>query len=93
MLAGLNAEGATTFTEPYVSRDHTERLFNYLGADIVTNGTTVTVKPSQLIAKDIDVVGDISSAAFFIVAVDTTYFGLIVFPAAEYVHKSSMIVS
>lgn len=68
LLAGLNAEGATTFTEPYVSRDHTERLFNYLGADIVTNGTTVTVKPSQLIAKDIDVVGDISSAAFFIVA-------------------------
>lgn len=68
LLAGLNADGVTSFTEPYVSRDHTERLFSYLGADIVTNGTTVTVKPSQLIAKDIDVVGDISSAAFFIVA-------------------------
>lgn len=68
LLAGLNADGVTSFTEPYISRDHTERLFNYLGADIETKGTTVTVKPSQLIAKDIDVVGDISSAAFFIVA-------------------------
>lgn len=68
LLAGLNAEGETTFTEPYVSRDHTERLFNYLGADIKTDGTSVSVKPSQLQAKDIDVVGDISSAAFFIVA-------------------------
>lgn len=68
LLAGLNAEGETIFTEPYISRDHTERLFNYLGADIKTDGTSVTVKPSQLQAKDIDVVGDISSAAFFIVA-------------------------
>ena len=68
LLAGLNADGVTSFTEPYVSRDHTERLFSYLGADIETKNTTVTVKPSQLIAKDIDVVGDISSAAFFIVA-------------------------
>lgn len=68
LLAGLNAEGVTSFTEPYVSRDHTERLFSYLGTDIETKNTTVTVKPSQLIAKDIDVVGDISSAAFFIVA-------------------------
>lgn len=68
LLAGLNADGVTSFTEPYISRDHTERLFNYLGADIETKGTTVTVKPSQLIARDIDVVGDISSAAFFIVA-------------------------
>lgn len=68
LLAGLNADGITSFTEPYISRDHTERLFNYLGADIETKNTTVTVKPSQLIARDIDVVGDISSAAFFIVA-------------------------
>lgn len=68
LLAGLNADGITSFTEPYVSRDHTERLFSYLGADIEAKNTTVTVKPSQLIAKDIDVVGDISSAAFFIVA-------------------------
>lgn len=68
LLAGLNAEGETTFIEPYTSRDHTERLFEYLDADILINGTNVTVRPSQLTAKDIDVVGDISSAAFFIVA-------------------------
>ena len=68
LLAGLNAEGKTIFTEPYISRDHTERLFNYLEADIKTEGTKVTITPSQMVAKDIDVVGDISSAAFFIVA-------------------------
>ena len=68
LLAGLNAEGKTTFEEPYISRDHTERLFKYLEADIKTEGTKVTITPSQMIAKDIDVVGDISSAAFFIVA-------------------------
>lgn len=64
LLAGLNAEGKTTVLEPSLSRDHTERLLKYLGADI--NGTTLY--PSKLIAKDIDVVGDISSAAFFIAA-------------------------
>lgn len=68
LLAGLNAEGKTSFSEPYISRDHTERLFNYLEADIKTEGTKVTITPSQMVAKDIDVVGDISSAAFFIVA-------------------------
>lgn len=68
LLAGLNAEGETTFIEPYTSRNHTERLFEYLGADIKINGTSVCVKPSQLTAKDIDVVGDISSAAFFVAA-------------------------
>ena len=68
LLAGLNADGETTFIEPYTSRDHTERLLEYLDADILINGTNVTVRPSQLTAKDIDVVGDISSAAFFIVA-------------------------
>lgn len=64
LLAGLRAEGKTTFNEPYVSRDHTERLLKYLGAEI--QGTTIY--PSELTARDIDIVGDISSAAFFIVA-------------------------
>lgn len=64
LLAGLNAEGKTTVIEPYPSRDHTERLLKYLGADI--NGTTIY--PSELLAKEIDIVGDISSAAFFIIA-------------------------
>ena len=68
LLAGLNAEGETTFEEPYVSRNHTEKLFKYLGADIFVNNNSVTIRPSVMQAKDIDIVGDISSVAFFITA-------------------------
>ena len=68
LLAGLNANGTTIYNEPYVSRNHTENLFKYLGADIDIKNMSIIIKPSKLIAKDIDVVGDISSAAFFIVA-------------------------
>ncbi len=68
LLAGLKADGQTTYSEPYLSRNHTELLLKYLGADIQSNGTAVTIRPSDLIAKDITIVGDISSAAFFIVA-------------------------
>ena len=81
LLAGLNAEGETTYTEPYVSRNHTELLLDYLGADISVNNNSVTVLPSELQAKDISIVGDISSAAFFIVA------GLIV-PDSDFVIKN-----
>jgi len=81
LLAGLNAEGETTFTEPYVSRNHTELLLDYLGANIKTDKNSVTVKPSILEAKDINIVGDISSAAFFIVA------GLIV-PNSDFIIKN-----
>lgn len=81
LLAGLNAEGETTFTEPYVSRNHTENLFKYLGADIKINGSEVTLNPSKLYARDINIVGDISSAAFFIVA------GLIV-PNSDFIIKN-----
>lgn len=68
LLAGLNADGETCFTEPFKSRNHTELMFEYMGADIKTNGTTVTVKKSQLNPVDITVCGDISSAAFYMVA-------------------------
>lgn len=70
LLAGVNerTEGKTTYIEPVVSRNHTELMLKYLGADIVCEGNKTTVSPSELIAKDIEVVGDISSAAFFIVA-------------------------
>ena len=81
LLAGLNADGVTIFNEPYVSRNHTENLFKYLGVNLEINGSEVTLKPSKLIAKDIDIVGDISSAAFFIVA------GLIV-PNSDFVIKN-----
>ena len=80
LLAGLNAEGETKYTEPYVSRNHTELMLDYLGADISVSGNTVTVRPSKLDSKDVYVVGDISSAAFFIVA------GLIV-PNSDFIIK------
>ena len=80
LLAGLYAEGKTTVTEPFLSRNHTELLLDYLGADIHADGTSVTIQPSALTAKDITVVGDISSAAFFIVA------GLIV-PGSDFIIK------
>lgn len=68
LLAGLNAQGETTFVEPAISRNHTELMLEYLGAKIIANNNSVTIHSSELIAKDIDIVGDISSAAFFIVA-------------------------
>ena len=80
LLAGLKADGKTTYTEPYLSRNHTELLLQYLGADIIINGTSSTICSSELAAKDITIIGDISSAAFFIVA------GLIV-PNSDFVIK------
>lgn len=68
LLAGLFADGITSVTEPYVSRNHTELMLKYLGADLTVEGKKVSVKRSDLTAKEIDICGDISSAAFFIVA-------------------------
>ena len=69
LLAGLYAEGETSVTEPYVSRNHTELMFEAFGVPIHCEGTTVTVQPvSSLLAQNISVPGDISSAAYFLVA-------------------------
>ena len=68
LLAGLQCDGITKFSEPYISRDHTERMLKYMGANISANGNTVTITKSELEPKTIEVCGDISSAAFFIVA-------------------------
>lgn len=68
LLAGLNTYGETKVTEPYVSRDHTERMLKYLGADITTEENVTKIKKSTLEPKNISVCGDISSAAFFLVA-------------------------
>ncbi len=68
LLAGLNTKGITSYTEPFVSRNHTELMLEYLGADIMVNDTTTKITKSELEAKDIEIAGDISSAAFFIVA-------------------------
>lgn len=68
LLAGLNAEGKTSVVEPYLSRNHTELLLKYMGANISTDGPISTVEKSVLNPVEIDVAGDISSASFFIVA-------------------------
>ncbi len=68
LLAGLNADGKTSFTEPYISRNHTEIMLKYMGANISVDKNTVTVEKSQLEPRTIEVCGDISSAAYFIVA-------------------------
>lgn len=71
LLAGLYADGKTSVTEPALSRDHTERMLRSFGADIQSDGLTCTITitpPETLHSQDIEVPGDISSAAFFIVA-------------------------
>ncbi|OGS24508.1 MAG: 3-phosphoshikimate 1-carboxyvinyltransferase [Elusimicrobia bacterium RIFOXYB2_FULL_48_7] len=69
LLAGLQAKGITSVSEPGASRDHTERMLEYLGAKVRVEGNTVSVEGGvKLKAKDISVPGDFSSAAFFIVA-------------------------
>lgn len=104
LLASLHAQGQTSFTEPYLSRNHTELMLEYMGANIQVerskgrkveglnlenhstiqlfdHSTRTTIERSQLQAKTITVAGDISSAAFFIVA------GLIV-PNSEIILKN-----
>lgn len=107
LLAGLHASGKTSFTEPYLSRNHTELMLEYLGASIerceeakmrrcVENENPLNlyastpprllpsktiIEHSQLQAKAITIPGDISSAAFFIVA------GLII-PNSEIILKN-----
>lgn len=67
LLAGLYAEGPTTVNEPTKSRDHTERMLRAFGASVETKGNSVTVTPTdRLTPIDIEVPGDISSAAYFL---------------------------
>lgn len=69
LLAGLYAEGETKVTEPYISRNHSEIMLKYFGADVKTEGTTACIAPAnELYGNKIAVPGDISSAAFFIAA-------------------------
>ena len=69
LLAGLYADAPTTVIEPAISRDHTERMLSAFGATVTREGTAVTIQPChELYATDIIVPGDISSAAFFMVA-------------------------
>lgn len=69
ILAALKSEMKTIIHEISKSRDHTELLLKYLGCDIETNGLTIKVSgKNQIITKDISIPGDISSAAYFIIA-------------------------
>jgi 3-phosphoshikimate 1-carboxyvinyltransferase len=69
LLAGLQADGRTTVNEPQPSRDHTERMLGAFGVRVARDGAAVSIDgPAKLAAARIDVPGDFSSAAFFIVA-------------------------
>ncbi len=77
LLAGLYADGITQVTEPAISRNHTEIMLRYFGANLHTEDRTASVHPDpRLMGQKINVPGDISSAAYFMAA------GLIV-PGSE----------
>src|SRR5699024_3944138 len=69
LLAGLLADGKTTVIEKTKTRDYSENMLDAFGADIVVSGNEVTISNKQTLqALDVHVPGDISSAAFLLVA-------------------------
>lgn len=69
LLAGLHADGVTRVTEAIQTRDHTERGLHAFGVDVRREGLAVAIRGGQrLTAADLQVPGDISSAAFWMVA-------------------------
>lgn len=69
IIAGVFARGETVLHQPAASRDHTERMLQQMGATLVEDGLTVTMKPGQpLRALNAHVPADISSAAYWLVA-------------------------
>ncbi len=69
LLAGMQVEGETRVFEPHLSRDHSERMLRYFGVDIQSfAGGASVCGPATLQGREVDVPGDISSAAFFLVA-------------------------
>lgn len=73
LLAGLQAEGETVVIEPEETRDHTERMISQFGGHIVKEGNAIKVQGHQVFTgTDVYVPGDISSAAFFMVAAAIT---------------------
>lgn len=69
LLAGMYADGITSVTEPFLSRNHTEIMLNYFGAKVTSEGTTASIVPEPTLnGREIQVPGDISSAAYFIAA-------------------------
>jgi 3-phosphoshikimate 1-carboxyvinyltransferase len=72
VLAGLQAAGVTEVTEPARSRDHTERMLRALGAPVAAEGCTVKVSAGAPSPFELDVPGDPSSAAFWVVGAAIT---------------------
>ena len=69
LLAGLHAAGVTRVLEPLPTRDHTERALDAFGVQVTIDGRAVSVKGEQrLTGRRLDVPGDVSSAAFWMVA-------------------------
>ena len=69
LLAGMYADSITSVTEPFLSRNHTEIMPNYFGAKVTSEGTTASIVPEPALnGREIQVPGDISSAAYFIAA-------------------------
>jgi 3-phosphoshikimate 1-carboxyvinyltransferase len=69
LLAGLHANGITSVVEPAATRDHTERAIVAFGGRVTIEGSTISVAGGQrLVPRDLDVPGDFSSAAFWLVA-------------------------
>lgn len=69
LFAGLYADGKTSVTEPFLSRNHSELMLSSFGASVQTCGTTATIEPEPVLtAQKVEVPGDISSAAFLIAA-------------------------
>lgn len=69
LLAGLYADSPTSVTEPALSRNHSELMLGYFGADVQSSGTTATIQPNpRLQGQKVCVPGDISSAAYFLAA-------------------------
>ena len=69
LFAGLSAKGVTSVTEPFMSRDHTERMLEFCGAKVSRKGLMVSVEAGRALeGKEFFIPGDISSAAFFIAA-------------------------
>ena len=68
ILAGLSAHGETVLHQPAQSRDHTERMLRAMGGEVEEDGLSLLLRPRRLSAVDIDVPGDVSAAAFWMVA-------------------------
>jgi 3-phosphoshikimate 1-carboxyvinyltransferase len=69
LLAGMFCEGVTTAVQPADTRDHTERMLESFGVKIVTEANAISIEGGQVPqARDFRVPGDISSAAFWVVA-------------------------